>query len=217
MNNEIRVVEDVPQAFSALLTDEHPRSFAISGGGTARKCYRLCAVPGVLDWSDTTIYVSDERFVPVNHPDSNEGMARRELFDHVPHGPIHSMRGGADSPEAAAKEYDELISAVDRIDVIHLGLGADGHTASLFPGDPALKEASRLVVATAKEGHPWPRISFTFPAIAKARTVIVTVSGSEKQWALQQATAGGDVPGARIRAEKVIWLVDRPAAGETTQ
>jgi 6-phosphogluconolactonase len=92
---------------------------------------------------------------------------------------------------------------------LHLGFGADGHTASLFPGSSALDETSRLVVATGDELHPWPRISMTFPGVARASTVLVTVAGKEKRDAFMQLCAGAPLPAARLAArDEVLWLVE---------
>ena len=95
---------------------------------------------------------------------------------------------------------------------MHLGLGPDGHTASLFPGSPALAENTRMVVATGDDRHPYPRITFTFAAIERCPLVVVTVAGDEKRDAMTRIAAGEDLPGARIRAERVVWLVDSAAA-----
>ena len=96
---------------------------------------------------------------------------------------------------------------------MHLGLGPDGHTASLFPGSPALEERERLVVATGDDLHPHPRLTLTFPAIAQSRLAVFTVAGEGKREALQRVKAGDDLPAARISAERVIWLVDEAANG----
>jgi len=96
---------------------------------------------------------------------------------------------------------------------VHLGLGPDGHTASLFPGTPALDETERLVVANGDDLHPQPRLTFTFPAIACARFVVVTVTGEDKRAAIERIRAGDDLPAARIRGERVLWLGDRAALG----
>ncbi len=109
--------------------------------------------------------------------------------------------------------YDEVVRAAPPIDVVHLGLGPDGHTASLFPGSSALAETERLVVATGDDAHPQPRLTFTFPAIARARLVVVTVAGAEKRDAVERIRAGEDLPAAHIRAERVVWLGDRAALG----
>jgi 6-phosphogluconolactonase len=115
--------------------------------------------------------------------------------------------------EEAALRYDALVRSAPPIELVHLGLGPDGHTASLFPGSPTLDEAERLVVPAGDDAHPLPRLTFTFPAIARARLVVVTVAGAEKRDAVERIRAGEDLPGARIRGERVVWLGDRAAMG----
>ena len=205
------IVDDVPAAFARLVGTEVRSSIALSGGETAERCYE--AVRTIApDWSAVDVYFGDERFVPVDHPDSNEALARRALLDHVNARAIHSMYQPV-ALDDAAHDYDALVRAVPPIDLVHLGLGPDGHTASLFPGSAALDETDRLVVATGDDAHPQPRLTFTFPAIARARLVVVTVVGAEKRDAVGRIRAGEDLPGARIRAERVIWLGDRAALG----
>jgi 6-phosphogluconolactonase/glucosamine-6-phosphate isomerase/deaminase len=114
---------------------------------------------------------------------------------------------------AAADDYDALIRRSPPIDLIHLGLGPDGHTASLFANTDALEEQQRFVVPNGDDLHPHPRLTFTFPAIARARLVVVAVSGAEKRDAIARIRAGEDLPAARIRAPEVIWLVDPDALG----
>lgn len=209
---EVRVVDDVASAFALLVADEAPGSVALSGGGTARRCYEtLAATPGV-DWTSVTVLFGDERWVPVTSEESNEGMARQVLLDRVAPVKVRSLRGAGDTPEEAAAAYDAEVAVLAGPDLVHLGLGGDGHTASLFPGSPALEVDDRLVVATGDDAHPYRRLSFTFPAIARARLVVVTVSGPEKAGAWRRLCRGDDVPAARISAERVLWLVD-PAAG----
>ena len=205
------IVDDVATAFARLVVQEGPRSIALSGGETAEECYAAVRALGP-DWSRVDVFMSDERFVPPSHPDSNEGMARRVLLDHVRPRAIHSMfREGP--IEDAAVAYDDLVRAAPSIDIVHLGLGPDGHTASLFPGSPALDERSRFVVATGDSRHPLPRLTFTFPGIARARLAVVTVAGPEKRDAIERIWAGADLPAAHIRAERVLWLGDRDAMG----
>lgn len=212
---DVRVVDDVPTAFTLLLADVRPGTLAISGGGTARRCYEALAATGGVDWEGVDVLVGDERWVPVDHPDSNEGMARRVLLDKVPVAAVRSPRHAGDTPEAAAEAYDELVGGYPEIDVVHLGLGPDGHTASLFPGSPALEVDDRLVVATGDDDHPHRRLTFTFPAIARAGLAVFTVEGAEKREAFARVRAGEDVPAARVRARQVAWLADRAAAGPT--
>ncbi len=202
---ELRVVDDVVQAFCDLFRSSGARSVALSGGGTARDCYEELAVRA-RDWSAISVFFGDERMVPVEHPDSNEGMARQVLLDHVHPAAIHSMVA------AGTDGYDAIIRAEPPIDFIHLGLGPDGHTASLFPGSPALAERERFVVETGDDLHPHRRLTFTVPAIERGVLVVVTVAGAEKREALDRVQRGEDVPATRIRAQRVIWLVDEAAA-----
>jgi 6-phosphogluconolactonase len=155
---------------------------------------------------------SDDRFVPPDHPDSNEGMARRALLDRAGVADVRSIWSAGDTPEAAADAYDAMVRELGHIDVNHLGLGEDGHTASLFPGSPALDVTDRYVVATGDDLHPHPRVTLTYPGIALSRLAIVTVEGESKREAWQRVQRGDDVPAARIRAERVLWLVGRELA-----
>ena len=207
----VQIVDNVPRAFVRLLAQEGPKSIALSGGETAEECYAAVQATGP-DWSDIDVYFGDERFVEASDPDSNEGMARRVLLDAARPRSIHPMYQPVPIEEAALR-YDKLILAAPPIDVVHLGLGPDGHTASLFPGSPTLDEADRFVVTAADEDHPRPRLTFTLPAIARARLVVVTVAGVEKRDAVDRIRAGEDLPGARIRCERVVWLGDRAAMG----
>jgi len=207
----VQIVDDVPNAFARLVAQELRTSIALSGGETAEECYRaLRAAP--VDWAAVDVYYGDERFVPPDHADSNEGRTRRVLLDGVSVRSVHPMYQPVPIADAA-RAYDDLIRAAPPIDVVHLGLGPDGHTASLFSGTAALEETERLVVATGDDVHPQPRLTFTFPAIALGRLVIVTVAGDDKRAAVERIRAGEDLPGARIRGERVIWLGDRAALG----
>ena len=96
---------------------------------------------------------------------------------------------------------------------MHLGLGPDGHTCSLFPGSPSLDEPERLVIPTGDDKHPHPRLTFTYPALAIARLVVFTVAGAEKKEPLARIQAGEDFPAARVRANRIIWLADHAAVG----
>jgi 6-phosphogluconolactonase len=209
---ELRVVEHVPRAFSGLVVEETPASLALSGGSTARACYELLAVADV-EWSKVEVFFGDERWVPVDDPESNEGMARHAFVDQVTPLRVHSMRHAGDTIEKAADAYDRLLRDHGPLDFVHLGLGPDGHTASLFPGSPALDERERLVVATGDDLHPHPRLTLTFPALAQSRLVVFTVAGEGKRDALQRVKKGDDLPAALVSAARVIWLVDEAANG----
>jgi 6-phosphogluconolactonase len=200
---DVVYADDVAAAFADLVVREQPRSLALSGGGTARRCYEALAGRSGIDWASVTVLFGDERDVPVEHPDSNEGMAREELLDHVPVGAIRSLVGLG--PDA----YDELLRELDVVDLVHLGLGPDGHTASLFPGSAALDEHDRLVVRAEAQLPPLvDRLTMTLPAIARARHVVFTVEGMAKADAWQRVRQGDDVPATRVRAARVTWLVD---------
>jgi 6-phosphogluconolactonase len=212
---ELREVDDVASAFADLVAGVMAGNFsiALSGGSTAEDCYAALAARS-LDWSGTEVFYGDERFVPVDDPDSNEGMTRRVLLDHVWPLGIHSMVGDFATAAEAAASYDDLIGARHPIDLVHLGLGPDGHTASIFPGSATMDITDRLVVTAGDDAHPHPRLTFTYPAIARSPLVVFTVAGGEKRDALARIRAGDEtLPAARVRAGQVVWLVDPAALG----
>jgi len=210
---EIHDVENVAEAFADLVAARRPPSIALSGGSTAEAGYAALAQRG-LDWTNTDVYLGDERFVPVTHPDSNEGMIRRVLFaDAEPH-QLFSMAEAGPTVEEAATAYDQLVRANDPIDVIHLGLGPDGHTASLFPGAATLSVTDKLVVSAGDEAHPHPRLTVTYPAIERSPLVVFTVAGEEKRDAFARVRAGDEsLPATHVRAPQIIWLADAAALG----
>jgi len=211
---EERRVAHVPAAFAELVGTESLRSIALSGGDTARACYELLATAPV-DWFEIDVFWGDERWVDVQDPNSNEGMARLAFLDEVEPRAIHSMRHAGASLEAAADTYDALVRAEPPIGLVHLGLGPDGHTASLFPGAPQLDEGERLVVPAGDDQHPLPRLTFTYPALARAELIVFTVDGAAKRDALARVRRGDhDLPATRVRAPRVVWLVDEAAAGD---
>lgn len=209
---ELRVVDHVPRSFADLVREETPRTFALSGGNTARECYELLSVADV-DWSRVSILFGDERWVPVGDPDSNEGTARHAFLDNVRPHEIHSLREAGPTIEEAAANYDALLRHLGAIELVHLGLGPDGHTCSLFPGSPSLQERDRLVIPTGDDKHPHPRLTFTYPALEMSRLVVFTVQGAAKKEALARVASGDDVPAAHVQAERIIWLADAAATG----
>jgi 6-phosphogluconolactonase len=209
----MRIVPHVPSAFAQLVTDVAPSSIALSGGDTARACYQLFATAANVDWSGVDVFFGDERWVSIHDPDSNEGMARLAFLDELDPAWVHSLRHAGDTIDEAAVNYDALLRSYGPIDLVHLGLGPDGHTASLFPGSTALDEHDRLVVPNGDGAHPHPRLTFTYPAIARGRTVVFTVAGEGKREAMDRVRAGDDVPAARVEADHIIWLIDPAAAG----
>jgi 6-phosphogluconolactonase len=209
---ELRVVDRVPQAFAALVAEEAPASLALSGGNTARQCYRLLAGAEVA-WDEVDVFFGDERWVPVSDPESNEGMARHAFLDQTLPRNVYSMRHAGETLERAADGYDRLLRDYGPLGFVHLGLGPDGHTASLFPGSPALDERERLVVATGDGLHPLPRLTLTYPALSRSRLAVFTVAGEGKREAFQRVKSGDELPAARVSAARVIWLVDEAANG----
>jgi 6-phosphogluconolactonase len=212
------VVDDVPGEFAERVIEAyHARpnerfAMALSGGETARKCYeRLAEDAGTqIDWWKVDIYWGDERCVPHDHEDSNYRLAREALLDRVgAANATHLMRC------AEVDAYQLRIGDLGRFDLVHLGLGPDGHTASLFPGSAALDaDPGRLVTLNDDPSgtNPHQRMTLTFAGIARARLVLFTVMGEDKAEALAKVARAEDVPAARVRAERVIWLADRPAA-----
>jgi 6-phosphogluconolactonase len=213
LRGEMRIVPHVPSAFAEFVTDVQPRSIALSGGDTARASYQLLGTATRVDWSLVDIFFGDERWVSIHDPDSNEGMARLAFLDEVDPAWVHSLRHAGETIEEAASAYDALLRDFGLLDLIHLGLGPDGHTASLFPGSPALDEQHALVVSNEDDAHPHPRLTFTYPELARGRTVVFTVAGAEKRDALDRVRAGDDLPAARVEADRIVWLVDPAAAG----
>ncbi|HEV8251977.1 MAG TPA: 6-phosphogluconolactonase [Candidatus Limnocylindria bacterium] len=209
---------------------------ALSGGSTPRLVYPLLASSpriDLVDWSRVDFFWGDERGVPADHPDSNFGLARRLLLDQLPEvrrEAVHPMPADAAEPEAAAERYEATIGRVlgvrpgstrrPRFDLVWLGMGPDGHTASLFPDAAALSERRRWVMpATAPKTSLVPsRMTVTLPLINAARTVLFVVAGTDKAGAVRAVRSGSsDLPAARVRARSTVWLLDAAAAGETAR
>lgn len=215
---DVQRVENVAEAFAELVVDAAPRSIALSGGSTARAAYAAIASRH-HDWSATTFWFGDDRCVPVTDPDSNEGMARAIWLDHVARGPVRSLVVDPTDPAADADAYEAQLRAAPPLDVVHLGLGPDGHTASLFPGAATLTIADRWVVPAGDDRHPHPRLTLTFAGLAAARRILVTVAGAEKRAALAGVTAADPaLPATRLVTDPVLaartaWLVDDAALG----
>jgi len=213
MEGKVQVVDDVAAAFRDVVVAEVRASIALSGGDTARRCYELLAVAPV-QWGDVEVFFGDERWVPVSDPESNEGMARVAFLDQVQPRAVHSMYEAGRTIEEAADAYDALVRDRPPIDLVHLGLGPDAHTASLFPKTKdALNVTDRFVIPNGDDEHPYPRLTFTFPGIAHSHLVVFTVAGEDKREAFARVRAGDDVPAARVRGERVLWLVDPAARG----
>jgi 6-phosphogluconolactonase len=209
-------------------------SFVLAGGRTPQGLYRLLArrYRTTFPWSATEVFFGDERCVPPNDPESNYALAAEAVLSHVPIPPrhVHRLRGELRPPSDAAAEYARRIGRLPppadparvRFDLVLLGVGPDGHTASLFPGDRALRERRRTVVAVRRSGQPpyVPRLTLTFPALASSREVCFLVSGPEKAAAVAsifRSFPEGDarVPASLVRtAGTAVWFLDRAAASD---
>ena len=199
-------------------------TIALAGGSTPKPLYEAVAQDS-LPWPKIHFFWGDERYVPSEHPDSNQKMARQAWLDRVelPECNIHPMPTDAQNPEIDAEKYQQELSQFfgsdsgefPRFELILLGMGDDGHTASLFPYTTALTVGDRLVTAGNKDGQP--RLTFTVPLINAARCVIFLVAGSNKQDALEQIFAlSGDkmtYPAGLIQPQgELWWLLDESAA-----
>ena len=204
------IAESIEQA----IADHGRASVMLAGGSTPRAVHRQLALNPRIAWDKVEIFFGDERAVPPGDPQSNYRMARESLLDAVsiPSSQIHRMPAERPDREAAAEEYARRLP--ERLDLIILGLGEDGHTASLFPGSSALRETARKVVAVMGPKASPQRLTITPPVIAAAREKIILVSGSGKAVAVAQALEGPDQPvqcPAQL-ARNGIWIMDRDAA-----
>ena len=204
----------------------------LTGGSTPQHLYRLLASEPYRcepPWGRVHWFMGDDRFVPPGHVLHNTGMARRSFLDHVPApaANIHPIPTDASSPDAAARLYEAELKAFygsDRLgaarplfDLVLMGVGDDGHTASLFPHSAALDEKERWVVGIDNAGHePFvSRITLTFAALASTREMLFLVSGHGKRDILRRVFSGEDLPANRARSDgELVWLVDRAAAPE---
>ncbi len=212
MNRELLIADQqVSTPALALFLSLAPRTIALSGGSTPRALYeRLAAVD--YPWAETEIFFGDERCVPLEHPDSNFRMVNEALLSKVP-ARVHPMGGWqCDAPGYEAELAKVFGPGRPVFDLIFLGLGADGHTASLFPGDAALEEQDHNVVRVERPDHP--RLTLTLPVLSAAKVAIFLVAGVEKRDMLTRLLAGGDIPATRVAAERVIVVADRAAAGD---
>ncbi|MEA5535341.1 6-phosphogluconolactonase [Crocosphaera sp. XPORK-15E] len=201
-------------------------TLALAGGSTPKPLYEALAQQS-LPWEKIHIFWGDERYVPANHPDSNEGMARQAWLDVVPFPPdnIHPMPTGSGDPALDAQTHETQLQQFFQVapgevpvfDIILLGMGDDGHTASLFPQTEALKVSDRLITVGNKDGQP--RLTFTFPLLNQARCVIFLVAGENKRPALAQIFAPEAdetmYPSRAVQPQgELWWLLDQAAGAE---
>jgi len=202
---------------------------ALSGGATPRALYSLLATAEFrekIPWPQIHLFWGDERCVPPNHRDSNYGLAYETLISRVPipKENVYRMKGGED-PQIAAFDYEQALRqffglsgrGLPRFDLIFLGLGEDGHTASLFPGSEVLQEKRRLVCAAYVKRFKSNRLTLTLPVLNNAANIFFLVAGERKASALREILYGKDarrlLPAQRVRPMKgrLVWFVDAAA------
>jgi 6-phosphogluconolactonase len=212
-----RAAERIVELTRAAVKGQGACSVALAGGSTPRATYEVLATSALaaaLPWGAISWYFGDERAVPPDHPESNYRAARETLFADRPAllERVHRMPADASDLETAAREYGAALP--DPLDLVLLGVGEDGHTASLFPGLPQLAERVARVVVVTGPKPPNPRLSIAPPVIEQAREVLVLASGAGKAAAVARALEGpidpGAVPAQLARAR--TWIVDRDAA-----
>ena len=209
-------------------------SIALSGGSTPKVLYGLFATEpylGQINWPSVEIFWSDERCVPPDDAESNYAMAKEVLLSKIPIQPrqVHRMPAEKADRDAAAQEYTLEMqrvfstNGIPAFDLIQLGMGPEGHTASLFPHQPSLHEQQRLVMSVSVPKPPPPRLTFTPPILNAARHVLFLVTGSEKADAVQAVLEGpyqpDEYPAQIVRPThgEVTWMLDTAAAGKLTQ
>lgn len=225
--NAAAVAEAAAARIVARLSDApDPPAVCLTGGSSPKRLYRLLATSpwrARIPFDRVEWYMGDDRFVPQSDALSNMGMARATFLDAcAPAANIHPIDTRAATPDAAARAYeDELARLKQRrsgailFDVVLLGLGPDGHVASLFPGSPALAEDQRAVVGVDR-AHvaPFvPRVSLTLPALGQTREILFLVTGEEKRDIARRVLAGEDLPAGRVTSlGDIVWLFDAAAA-----
>jgi 6-phosphogluconolactonase len=235
----IVIVEDAPALAEAAarglivqVSGKDRAAVVLTGGSSPQGLYRLLAEEpwrSKVPWDRVHWFIGDDRFVPETDPLSNMGTARRLFLDRVgaPRQNIHPIATDTNYPEGAARLYEDELKTfygADRLDparpmfdLVLMGLGADGHTASLFPNSPALDETQRWVLGIGKAGmEPFvPRVTLTFPALASTREMLFLIDSADKRAILGRVLAGEDLPARRAYAVgKLEWLVVRAALPE---
>ncbi len=228
--------EIITAAASASIGRRRYFRIALAGGSTPQAVYRLLADDPYMDFTGWQIFWSDERCVPPTSSESNYAMAKAALLDRLARPPALVFRmAGEGDPDAAAISYERAVRELvppnpavvtgqtPRFDLVLLGMGADGHTASLFPGTAALHEQERLVVANHVPQLATTRLTFTYPLINAARRVLILVSGEGKAATLRDVLAGPQdrqrfpVQGVQLHRGNLTWLVDEAAYSQVKQ
>ena len=242
---DVRIVESLAQVAEAAADefiarageaiDHHGRfTVALSGGSTPKALHGVLVErsnknPRLIDWSRIQIFFGDERHVPPDHPDSNYRMAKETLLSKVPIPEVNVHRMRCENPDAnaVAVEYDKILasefrlkeSQLPRLDLILLGMGPDGHTASLFPGTEEVREMQKRVIGNfVPKFNAW-RVTFTFPVINHAECVMPMISGGDKAPALREVMGAGSpdtypIKNVHPTHGALLWIVDKAAAKE---
>lgn len=196
----------------ATAVAESTHTLVLSGGSTPRRAYEILATMRV-GWGGVTVLFGDERCVPPDDPESNFHMAQEVLLSRVFPATVHRMPGEL-GPEAGAAAYAQAIRPLLPLDLVLLGIGPDGHTASLFPGHPALSATTAVAGVRGAPKPPPERITLTLPTLRAARRVIILAAGPDKAQAVAKAQRG-EVPSGMI--EHAEWLLDQAAASQVSR
>lgn len=206
-------------------------AICLAGGSSPKRLYQLLATTTYrsrIPWDRVHWFIGDERFVPTDNALNNMAMAREVFLDRcAPPANVHSVPADAAGPDDSARRYEDelksfygavrLDAAKPLFDLVLMGVGPDGHTASLFPGDQAVDETERWVVGVAKAHvEPFvPRVTLTLPVLASCREMLFEVSGAEKRPILTRVLGGENLPASRAQSIfETVWLVDRAALPE---
>jgi 6-phosphogluconolactonase len=205
---ELIVAGDIATEGVALFLELGPRTVSLAGGSTPRPLYeRLAETP--YPWDEIDVFFGDERCVPADDPDSDFKMANDALLSKVA-ARVHPMVGC--DPDGYERELRAVFGdGLPRFDLMMLGVGPDGHTASLFPGDPALDVTDRPVVLVDRPDHR--RMTLTLPVLSASKVAVFLISGQDKRAVLAKMLAGADIPAARVKAGRTVILADRAAVG----
>lgn len=218
--------KELAQAAAEYFVAQCPETVALSGGSTPKLMFQVLAdqFRDEVAWSNIHFFWSDERHVPPDHPESNYRMANEALLSHVPVSANNVHRIRSENPDAAAvaSEYEQTIidvtkQTLPRLDLIFLGLGTDGHTASIFPGSEVLHETKRLVAAPYVEKFKSYRITMTLPLLNNGASIVFLVSGAEKAEIVKQVLQGEHkYPAQAVNPTQgeLIWMLDKDAASK---
>jgi len=233
MARQIRIFDSPPLLFDSAANEFisiHPQTVALSGGSTPKALYSLLATRK-LPWDQIHFFFGDERHVPPTDSESNYKMANEALLSKAPIPPQNVFRVPAENPDAdaAALTYENTIrdffhlkpGAFPDFDLILLGLGPDGHTASLFPGSKALEEKNRIFVSNPVQKFKTYRLTFTYPVLNNAANVIFMATGEEKAPVVKDIleNPASTLPAAQVRpaSGRLLWLLDRAAASQLSR